>query len=168
MGFLTRDKFNPMHYGEIFHIWTHLMGSKECVGKFQMLSNHVEDKDLKKIIEDIIENMIKPEIKELDEILKENGIELPPCSQEKPEVEFESIPKGARMEDKDSAYCVYNDLTKNLVNCSQIIGLSIRSDISKIFLDHHQDIARYGSKLLKLMKDKEWLEKPPLHITDNY
>jgi len=51
------------------------------ISGYQTFYNHAGDEDLKKIIEDIIETC-REEVKQLEKILKTNGIALPPASPE--------------------------------------------------------------------------------------
>ena len=157
----TKDEF--LHYGEVFNIWTHLSKAKGCLVKYQLLINHCEDTELSKFINNMIDNVVTPEIKKMEKILKENGIDIPPTPQEKPKADFDKIPVGARFMEPEIATCISNDIAMNLVACSQIIGLSIREDIGSIFAAHHVELVKYGHDLLNIMKKKGWLIKPPLH-----
>jgi len=164
MGLLGKNKKDELlHYGEIFNIWTHLSKAKGCLVKYQLLINHSDDNDLSAFIKSMIDNVIIPEIESMENILKNNGIEIPPSPQEKPKADYDAIPAGGRFANQEIATCVHNDIAMNLVACSQIIGISIREDIGKIFASHHMELVKYGGKLLKIMKEKEWIVSPPLH-----
>ncbi len=164
MGLLSgNQKLEPMHYGEVFSVWKHLLMAKGCVAKYQFLINHAGDKDLKKYMKNMITKVIRPEIDTLDKLLKENGVMPPPAPQERPEIDGEDIPVGARFSDMEIANCVSHDIALALVECSQIIGLSYREDVALIFAQHHQQLVKQGGQLLKLNKEKGWLVIPPLH-----
>ena len=164
MGLLeksSKDEF--LHYGEVFNIWTHLAKAKGCLVKYQLLINHCDDDELSDFVKAMIDEVIIPEIKSMEEILKNNGVEIPPTPQEKPKADYDSIPVGGRFANQEIATCVHNDISMNLVACSQIIGISLREDIGKMFASHHMELVRYGGKLLKLMKEKGWIVNPPLY-----
>lgn len=164
MGVLTGDqKKEPMHYGEIFLGWTHLLRAKGCLAKYQLLINHGEDKDLTEFINSMINEVIKPEIEKGDKLFKDNGIMPPPAPPEKAKVEAEKIPPGARFTDQEIATCVSHDIAIGLVECSKIIGISYREDIAMMFAKHHGQLVIFGGRLLKLIKEKGWLVLPPLH-----
>ena len=151
-----------LHLGEIYHTWEHLNMSKSCMSKFSLLKNHTDDKDLKKFIDDIQRNMIKPEIKDLEEILLDNGIEIPPSAKKHPRINAETIPPGGRFSDKEIANCIANDLKQAMTSSSMVISLSTNEKLAMFFAKHHEQIVKYGGKMLKLMKEKEWITIPPL------
>lgn len=74
MGILSGNPKNePMHYGEIFSVWQCSMAAKGAVSCYQAYMNHAGDKDLKKILDDMLDQA-RLEIKECDALLTENGI----------------------------------------------------------------------------------------------
>ncbi|MMZ63174.1 hypothetical protein D1872_254140 [compost metagenome] len=56
MGILSGNpKDEPMHYGEIFGVWMASAGAKGALSCYQTYLNHVGDNDLKKILNDLID-----------------------------------------------------------------------------------------------------------------
>ncbi|MDT8899970.1 DUF3231 family protein [Anaeroselena agilis] len=151
----------PLHAGERFLIWDHLLKAKGCQAKYQLLGNHADDAELADYLADIAENMVKKEVSSLEAFLLENGVEPPPASPANPKAARSDIPAGARFSDQEIAMCVYHDLAGALAQTSLLISVAVREDVGKIFLAHHQEIAKYGGTLLKLMKKKGWLVEPP-------
>ncbi len=165
MGILNgHPKEEPMHYGEVFHVWAYLAGAKAFVAGYQTLINHSGDKDLRKFLEDKIVNVIKPEIEQIEELLKENQVALPAAPPDRAKADLESIPTGARFNDPEIAESVSLDIAAGLVACSTIMGISIREDIGAMFAKFHANKAMYGVRLLRIKKDKGWLMPPPLHL----
>jgi hypothetical protein len=165
MGILSGNpKQEPMHYGEIFGVWSYLASLKGGVVAFQTMMNHTGDKDLKGFLEDNIQNVIKPQMEQIEDLLKANGIALPPSPPEKPQASLESIPVGARFNDPEISAAVSKNMVEGLVACSQIIGQSIREDIGMMFAQFHATNVQYAGRLLRLNKDKGWLIPPPLHF----
>ncbi len=163
MGILSGNpQDEPMHYGEVFSLWSYVLTGNKMIADHQMLLNHVGDEDLKKLIKDSIDGG-QQEVKQVEEILKQNGIALPPAAPEPPHVEINDIPTGARFQDADVAASVSAKIATGLVTCSQIMGQSIREDIAMMFGQFHMNKAALGGKLLKLTKEKGWLIPPPLH-----
>ena len=100
MGILSGSpQKEPMHYGEVFAVWSHLMGAQAMIPGFQTLKNHTGDDDLKDLLDDMIANA-RSDVKQMQELLKHNGIALPPAPPEKPESQIEAIPPGARFTDQ--------------------------------------------------------------------
>ncbi|RFU71216.1 DUF3231 family protein [Peribacillus saganii] len=163
MGILSGNpKEEPLHAGEVYHLWTHLLGLKSFLVTLEIFANHTGDHDLKIFLGDLKDNCIKQEEQQVEAILKESGIRLPPAPPARPNVEVQDIPAGARFNDPEIAALVTKDLGAGLVVCSTIMGLSIREDIAQMFGDFHTQKAEYASRLLTINKDKGWLVPPPL------
>ena len=151
----------PLHAGEKYMIWDHLLKAKGCQSKYQLLKNHSEDGELIDYLTDLAENMVKEEVQNLEKFLLENGVQPPPGSPAHPQTARNDIPPGARFSDQEITMCVYHDLASAMTQTSQIISIAVREDVGKMFAAHHQEIAKYGGTLLKLMKKKGWLVEPP-------
>jgi len=163
MGVLDGNPKNePLHYGEVFGTWTYLKMSHGCVIAYQTFINHAGDDDLKDLLKEVIEAN-KDEIKQIEKLLKKNGVALPPKSPERSNADSNDIPNGARVMDPEISAVLSADIAKGLVDCSAIIGQSIREDIAVMFGKFHMDKSILGAKALRLSKDKGWLIPPPLH-----
>jgi hypothetical protein len=167
MGILSGNpQEEPLHYGEVFGSWNYLLTAKATVAGYQMQLNHAGDDDLKKLLKDSIEGG-QEEIKQVEKLLKENGIGLPPTPPEPPHACLDDIPTGARMPDPAVAAGLSANIALGLVACSTIIGQSIREDVAMMFGQFHMQKAQMGAKVLKLNKEKGWLIPPPLHKNKN-
>jgi len=164
MGILSGNPQNePMHYGEVFGTWTYLTVEKGLHAGYQVFANHTGDNDLKKLIEEALQGL-KQEISQTEELLKANGVGLPPSPPDRPTADLESIPVGARFTDPEISAAISKDIAAGLVTCSQIIGQCIREDVALMFGQFHTAKALLGAKFLKLNKEKGWLIPPPLHL----
>ncbi|WP_410769278.1 DUF3231 family protein [Fontibacillus sp. BL9] len=164
MGVLSGNPKNePMHYGEIFGVWAFSLGAIGAVSCYQTYLNHAGDNDLKKILNDLIDQA-KLEIKECNELLSDNGIPSAPIMPDKPPVKLEDIPAGAKFTDPEIAAKIAVDTSAGLVACSQAMGQSIREDIGALFAKYHLTKVALGLKILKLNKEKGWLIPPPLQV----
>lgn len=164
MGILSGNPQNePMHYGEVFGVWSYLASTQGLLVGYQALLNHAGDKDLKKLIEDMIQSKHR-EIEEVRNLLKVNGVALPPSPPEKSLAQSESIPVGARFTDQEIAANLTRDIATGLTACSMVIGQSIREDIAMMFGQFHMTKTQFGARLLRLNKEKGWLVSPPLHV----
>ncbi|WP_274309964.1 DUF3231 family protein [Solibacillus daqui] len=161
--FSGNPKDEPLHYGEVFSIWTNLATNYGMIAGYQTFYNHAGDKDLKNIIAEIIQGA-KEEVRHLQEILKTNGIALPPAPPERPNARPEDIPPGAKFNDPEISAALSLDAASGLVACSQAMGMCIREDIALMFGQFHTARALLGAKLLRLNKNKGWLVPPPLHV----
>lgn len=164
MGILSGNPKNePMHYGEVISAWMFLFSAQGLYSGYQLYLNHAGDKDLQKLIEESIEQT-KNEIEKVEELLKENGIGIPPSAPERPKAMIEEIPVGAKFADQEIATTMAKDNALGLVECSKIIGQCIREDIAAIFVQFHTQKVALGGKFLRLIKEKGWLIPPPLHL----
>ncbi|KRF03397.1 hypothetical protein ASG89_23455 [Paenibacillus sp. Soil766] len=164
MGILSGNpKDEPLHYGEIFSCWQASTVAKGAVSCYQAYLNHSGDKELKKILDDLIDQA-KLEIKELDKILVENGLAPIPAFPERPSVKLEDIPVGARFNDPEISAIIAADTSLGLVACSQAMGQAIREDIGALFAKYHITKTALGLKILEMSKEKGWLIPPPLQI----
>jgi hypothetical protein len=164
MGILSGNpKDEPMHYGEVYGTWSFLFTAKAMVAGYQTKLNHVGDNDLYKLVEESIEGC-QQEIKQIEALLKENGVALPPSPPDRPKACLEDIPVGARFLDNEIAAASSADIAAGLVACSSMMGQSIREDIIMMFAQFHTQKATLGGKYLRLSKEKGWLVPPPLHI----
>ncbi|MDQ0115440.1 DUF3231 family protein [Paenibacillus harenae] len=164
MGILSGNpKEEPMHYGEVFSVWQSSMAAKSMISCYQAYINHAGDKDLKKILGDLIDQA-KLEAKEFDAILTDNGIAPSPMMPDRPEAKLEDIPVGARFADAEIAFAISVDASIGLTACSQAMGQSIREDIAALFAKYHLTKAAFGLRILQMNKEKGWLIPPPLQI----
>jgi hypothetical protein len=164
MGILTGNpKDEPMHYGEIYNVWQFSMAAKACVSACRAYYYHAGDKDLKKMLKDLIDQS-ELEISECDSLLTHNGITPSPVMPERPEAKLEDIPIGARFTDQEIAPMLAADTAAGLVACSQIMGTSIREDIGALFAKYHATKAAFGLRILRMSKEKGWLIPPPLQV----
>ncbi|WP_042356142.1 DUF3231 family protein [Bacillus rubiinfantis] len=168
MGILSGNpKEEPLHYGEVFDIWASDLAGNAMIAGYQTMMNHAGDEDLKKLLLEAIA-LCQQEKKQIEELLKENGIGLPPAAPEPPEACLEEIPIGARIQDPAIAAALSADIAAGLVLFSQVIGKSIREDVAMMYGQFHTQKMALGAKVLRLNKEKGWLIPPPLHLNKHH
>lgn len=156
-------KDEPMHYGEIFSVWSASNMAKGALSCYRAYMYHAGDHDLKKILGAMIDQA-ELEISELDSLLAEQGLASAPAMPLRPEAKLEDIPVGARFTDPEIAAKLAADSAAGLVACSQAMGLSIREDVGALFAKYHLTKAALGMKVLHLTKKNGWLIPPPLQV----
>ncbi|MFZ3578474.1 DUF3231 family protein [Virgibacillus sp. DJP39] len=161
---MAKSQKEPLHSGEVFNLWSYLYDTKSTLVTLQILTNHTGDKDLKAFLEDVTENSFTQEEQQVEAILKEAGIRLPPAPPDRPNVELQDIPAGARFNDAEIVKLIQKELIAGRILCSYIMGISIREDIGTMFEEFHTQRAEYESKLLKLTKEKGWIASPPTNV----
>ncbi|MCM3715184.1 DUF3231 family protein [Halalkalibacter oceani] len=163
MGILSGNpQDEPLHYGEVFTVWSNVLGNNGMISAYQAFYHHAGDEDLKKLIKEGIDGL-QTENQQLQEILKANGVAPPPAQADRPVANLEDIPVGARFIDPEIGAALSKDAAAGLVACSQAMGQSIREDIAMMYGQFHTSKAQFAAKALKLSKEKGWLIPPPLH-----
>ncbi|MDS9472773.1 DUF3231 family protein [Sporosarcina pasteurii] len=158
-------KKEPMHYGEIIGTWSFIGANNGLISGYEAFVNHASDPDLIKLLEEAIK-MMKSETKELEKVLKNNGITPPPSLPGRPKANADDIPEGARLSDVEISGAVSINVGQGLVSCSMVMGQCLREDIAMMFGKYHVERALFGAKLLRLNKEKGWIIPPPLHINN--
>ena len=110
MGIMKgKPQEEPLHSGEVFNLWSYLYATKGFLVTMQVLINHTGDHDLKVFLEELLENGYTVEEQQVEAILKETGIRLPPAPPDRPNVELQDIPAGARFNDPEIAGLVQKE-----------------------------------------------------------
>jgi hypothetical protein len=154
----------PFHSGEVYQLWSSLYQSKNLLVTMQVLINHTGDHDLKTYLEDLVESCLRQEEQQVEAVLKEAGIRLPPAPPDRPDVEVEDIPSGARFNDPEIAVLVQKELMTGRILSSYMIGTAHRGDIRTMFGEFHAEKEEYEQKLLDLCKQKGWIVDPPINV----
>ena len=164
MGILDGNPKNePMHYGEVIGSWSYIGANNGLISGYGAFVNHAGDQDLIKLLEEAI-HMMESENKELEKVLKNNGIAPPPSLPGRPKANAEEIPAGAKFSDVEISGAVSINVGQGLVSCSMVMGQCLREDIAMMFGKYHMERALFGAKLLRLNKEKGWIIPPPLQI----
>lgn len=164
LGIAGNKQEEPLHAGEVYYLWSYLYDMKSNLVTMQVLINQTGDHDLEAILEDLSENCFTQEEQQVEALLKETGIRLPPAPPDRPNVEVQDIPAGAKFNDPEIALLVQKALMHGRVMCSYIIGVSLREDLRDMFSDFLTQKEEYELKLLQLSKEKGWLVLPPVNL----
>lgn len=161
---INKTTEEPFHSGEIYHLWAYLYSNKNLLVKMQVFINHTGDHDLKAYLEELVESCFEQEAQQVEAILKEAGIRLPPAPPDRPNVEIEDIPAGARFHDPEIAIFVQNELITGRQLCSYVTGIVIQEDIRTMFSEFYSQKEEYEQKIINLSKEKGWLVTPPINV----
>ncbi|MFX3675137.1 MAG: DUF3231 family protein [Paenisporosarcina sp.] len=163
MGILSGNpKEEPLHEGEVFGIWSFISTNNGLLSIYQAFINHAGDKDLIMLLEEAVRTM-KEENQQSADLLKANGVALPPALPDRPVASAEDIPVGARFMDPEISAILSANVAQGLISCSTVMGQAVREDVGTMFGQFHTKTALFGAKVLRLNKEKAWLIPPPLH-----
>ena len=164
MGIMDGNPKNePMHYGEVIGAWAFVGANNGLISGYEAFAKHAGDHDLIKLLDEAIQ-LMKSEKKQIEKVLKDNGIALPPALPERPKASADEIPVGARFMDPEISGAVSINVGQGLVSCSQVMGQCLREDIALMFGKFHVERSIFGLKLLRFNKEKGWIIPPPLHL----
>ncbi|HLR09319.1 MAG TPA: DUF3231 family protein [Bacillota bacterium] len=161
---MTTQQQEPFHSGEIYHLWMYLYYTKAYIVTLQVLGSHTGDHDLKTFLNDLQESVYKEEEQQVEAILKQTGIRLPPAPPDRPNVELQDIPAGGRFNELEITIIVQKEFIYRKETCSYMMGITFQEDIQALFSDFHTTQADYETKLKHIAKQKGWLTPPPINV----
>lgn len=164
MGKMTSSQQDPFHSGEVYHLWSYLYDTKLHIVTMQVYINHTNELKLKNFLEDLLEDNYKEEEQQIEAILKEAGIRLPPGPPDRPNVNVEDIPAGARINDDEITRFIQKKLMAEKLVCTYMISMLNQEDIITLFEDFHSQKTEHEKKLVLLMKENGWFVQPPTNI----
>ena len=159
----ARKQEEPFHSGEVYHLWNYLYHTKHLLVTMQVLINHAGDHDLKTYSEDFVESCLIEEEQQVEGILKEAGIRLPPAPPDRPNVDVEDIPAGARFNDPEIFILIQRELISLRASSSYVTGIALNEDIRSMFSDFHGGQEEYEQKIIDIAREKGWLVLPPIN-----
>ncbi|TFE00486.1 DUF3231 family protein [Jeotgalibacillus salarius] len=163
MGILSGSPKNePLHYGEIYGVWSALLSAKSSIAANQTLLNHAGDRELRELIEEAIK-LGQDESRQLEELLIEHQIQVPPSPPARAKASIDQIPDGARFQDPEIIVSVGMSTGAAMTAASQMITQCIREDVGLMFAKFHTEKVAFAAKTLRLSKEKGWLIPPPLY-----
>lgn len=162
--FMDGEK-KPLHTGEVMNLWFFLAQVQEAVRLEQIAFNTTQDKELKERLEDLINNVHKPIIQDLQEFLRKESVPLPPTSPEKPfkDNQNEYIPEWAKMADMEIANFVVYKIVLGMNTAIRGLTESVRADVGVIFSKILITKLTFFLTYRQLMEQKGWLKIPPYY-----
>ncbi|MEH7378589.1 DUF3231 family protein [Neobacillus drentensis] len=163
--FMDGEK-KPLHVGEVMNLWFYLTGVQQSLRGDQISYNIVQDKELKDKLNDVINNVHKPMITELEEFLKKEGIPQPNSTPEKSVGDYRNIPDGAKMTDEEIANFLAYNLVVGINAAVRGLTESVRTDVGYMFAKYQMMKVTFSLTLKTLMEEKGWIKIPPYYNND--
>jgi hypothetical protein len=165
--FLDGEK-KPLHAGEVMNLWFFLNYAEQTLRSDQIAYNIVQDEDLKEKLEDMINNIHRPIIEELQQFFKKEGIPLPETTPEKPIGDYRTLPEGAKQSDEEIANFLAYSLVVGIMSAARGLTEAVRADVGYLFAKYQMMKVTFALNLKHLMEKKGWLRIPPFYYsTDN-
>lgn len=157
----------PPHIGEAFNVWTYYVSAQECRVLAVMMLNHTNDTELKQTVEHFIADVLAPQIKQLSDFLRNEGIDMPAGTGDKPKANEQQIPPGAKMTDMEIANMLIVKLNGLLLFCFMGLFSGLRDDISAMFYTFQGHVMAQSYTLKRLMQRRGWLIVPPFYYASH-
>lgn len=163
----TQQPHTPPHIGEAFNAWTYYVSAQECRVLSVMMLNHTNDSELKEMMEHFVADMLAPQINQLSDFLRNEGIDMPPGTGDKPKANEQQIPPGAKMTDMEIANMLIVKVNGLLMFCFMGLFVGLRDDISGMFVTFQGQVIAQAYTLKKLMQKRGWLIVPPFYYASH-
>ncbi|MEH7120009.1 DUF3231 family protein [Neobacillus vireti] len=160
--FMDGEK-RPVNVMEVSNLWFFLLGTEITLRNEEIGCNLAEDMELKQILLDIKDTVHIPIRDELREFLTKEGIPLPQTTPEKPVGHFQSIPEGAKLNDRELANLMSYNLAMGVNYASRGLTESIRADIGLIFSKIFMKKTMASLTVKQYLDKHDWLHVPPFY-----
>jgi hypothetical protein len=151
----------PLHVGESFFLWRQYVATTEGKTLCQTLMNHTKDPELLAFIKDFLTEVEEPQIKDLAEIMKQEGIEFPSLVTDKANTQGQEIPAGAHFSDQETCHLLVGKIEVLMLYCYFGMSQTLRDDVALAFTRFLTTLVRYGTILKRLADKRGWLLHPP-------
>jgi len=153
----------PPHVGEAYFVWAYYVAAKESRILSLMMLNHTNDPELKESIEHFINDVLEPQAKQLTDLLRTEGIDMPAGTGDKAKADEQQIPSGAKMTDNEIANMLLVKLNGLLLFSFMALFGAVRDDISAMFYNFQAHVMAQSYTQKKLMQKRGWLLVPPYY-----
>lgn len=144
-------------------LWTFTAAVDEARTICLTMLNHTEDPDLKRLIERSIKDIKEPTGEQVRELLKNEGVPLPPGAPDTAKADPKDVPAGARLPDSEIAQIVLGKLEALLMIIASGMVQALRNDVGIMLYQFQAQYLGEGYALRTLMKQRGWLKIPPFH-----
>jgi hypothetical protein len=159
-------KKNPLNVGEVMNLWFYLTGTQQTLKGDQVSYNIVTDPELKKKLEDVIENIHRPMVNELTEFFRKENIPLPNNTPEKSIGDYQNVPEGAKLSDEEIANFLAYNLVVGITAATRGLTESVRADVAMMFAKYQVMKVTFSLTLKDLMVDRGWIKTPPPYFPE--
>lgn len=151
----------PPNIGEVMMLWTFYTGGEAMRAQFLTLLNHKPDPELAKVIEKFTSDILANQLKQVAELMRNEGIPFSIRPAEVPKSQDREIPPGTAFTDMFIANRLVGDLEALIITANAGLVQSLRGDIGALWLQIHGQLLAFGGTLKKLMHKRGWLHIPP-------
>ncbi len=165
-SFTLNTAKQPMHAGEIYHLWESLTASHQLVNSLETFQMNTDDKGLHKVIQVFVTQMRKQRIPRLEGLLKDAGFTVPPRSASKTLQGRPGVGNEVILTDEEITKIMFN-LSGALIilDGRAISSVATEESIRELFIDLlKQDIKQHES-IISFGKSRRTFSKPPMAVS---
>ncbi|MGC5323970.1 DUF3231 family protein [Brevibacillus sp. SYSU BS000544] len=160
---IDQDEDQPLHVGEVMGCWLYLAGLELAKTTVQAAINSTTDHELKELLEEDLA-LGTSQRKRLHDFMINNGITLPPSSEDMPKTDPNNIPLGVKLTDDVLANELSLKILSLIVRAAGISAESIRADVGMLFIQFQSEKLAFAAKLKHSMRKRGWIRMPPFYI----
>ncbi|QOR67966.1 DUF3231 family protein [Cytobacillus suaedae] len=159
---LDNEPKNPLHVGEVMSCWMYLTLMDEATIYIQIGLNSTNDDEVRQLLKDSLKQC-ETHGKRFKELMKTEGIHLPPTSEERPQSDPNSVPLGAKLTDEEIMNGLSMKTVTSVLHCASAASQSIRTDLAAAFTHCMLEKMKFGSTLREQMRKRGWIKVPPYY-----
>ncbi|ARU60677.1 hypothetical protein CBW65_05950 [Tumebacillus avium] len=153
----------PLHVLEVGNCWAYLAYLGDAVTVSQQALNMTTDEDLSGAIHEELK-LIEMQKSKLQAFMIDEGIPLPPMTEQVPKCRQDEIPLGVKQTDYEIANALSLKISLSIVACAKAISEAVRVDYGIMFTQFLGQKIVYGTNLRTMMKKRGWLKIPPYYV----
>ena len=156
---MSKRTIDSLRFKEVFSIWKQLGVNNGYIATNHFFFKEAKNRDLKGMILEFIQ-CLKEENKQLEALLKENGVLAPPLSIDHGNLQIAKIRGKSTVNDAEISAIVSMNIASSLISVSQAMELSLDKRLLTKNSVFHMKYALLGAKLIELSNKKGWLLSP--------
>ncbi|RSK26013.1 DUF3231 family protein [Bacillus sp. HMF5848] len=157
------EEKGPLHVGEVMNLWTYLTMLEEANRFAEVGLNTTTDDDLIEALKHSWDDCHK-QVVEIQKVLREEGVSLPPTAEPKPKTSSEAIPSGVKLTDDEIANGVVIKLVSAISFCGVGLSQAIRADIGSMWYNFLNVRVKFSAYYMPIMRKRGWIKVPPYYV----
>jgi len=156
---MANQNIESLPFKEVFAIWKQLGVNNGYIASNHFFFKYAVDRNLKEIILEFIQ-CLKEENKQLEELLKDNGVLAPPLSIHNEHLQIAKIRKKVVINDGEISAILSMNIASALISISQAMDMSFERNLTTKYREFHMRYAILGAKLSEISNKKGWYLSP--------
>ncbi|MGJ9383819.1 DUF3231 family protein [Salipaludibacillus sp. CF4.18] len=150
----------PLNIIEASYSWLYYGIAKEAIAFEEAGLNTTRDDELKGMLNDAIK-LCTDHAQQLEKLMKNEGVTLPPVSESKPKTDNKDIPLGVKLTDEEIANGLALKVLAMSNKSASGVAECVRTDIGVMWLQFFNEVAVFGATLKIKMRKRGWAKYPP-------